>query len=112
MRAWLEVHVERRALRGGSGLAERDDLSVRGAEARVKPLADDVTFRDDDRADHRVRRGLRPPTLGERERATHEFPVRAPRVVGHGAPGDLTGSGAGRTIRRPASGRPVRRRTS
>ena len=69
MRARLEGHVERRALRRVAGRVERHDLGVRAALPLVPALADDLAVPDDDRADDRVRVRRPPPALRELERA-------------------------------------------
>ena len=63
MRAWLEVHVERSALSCGAR-PRGYRLGVRVAEARVKSLADDVTFRDADIAPTIGFGAVCAPTLG------------------------------------------------
>ena len=73
MRARLERHVERRALRELACHAQRVDLRVRRAGLAVPTRSDDAAALHDDGADHRVRRG---PPLGiarELQRLPHEL---------------------------------------
>ena len=73
MPARLERDVQRCTARTRARGSERVHFGVRFAESLVMTLADDLTIIHDDGADHRIGRGLSPPALGERERATHQF---------------------------------------
>ncbi len=95
VRAGLERHVERRALRPRSGAAERQHLRVRSARPRVEALADDPLAPRHHAAHERVRVRLAEAARRERERAPHQ-----PLVEPLAAPG-------GRHAMRP----PARRRT-
>ena len=70
--AGLERDVQRCSSRPLAGCPKGDDLRVRLAEARVNALAHDLTFANDDGADHRVRRRLSPSFCCQVESAAHD----------------------------------------
>ena len=74
--ARLEVHEQRGAARAIAGVVEREDFRVRLAGARVPALADhDAVRRDDDGADHRIRRRDAFGRGRMKQRAPHEVGV-------------------------------------
>src|SRR5439155_2317030 len=89
------------AARPGPGRPERLDLGVRRASLHVDPLADDRTARrNDDGADHRVRRREPPPPLGELERPPHEAFVARGHPAGTRASTNASGSNGWRSSMR------------
>ena len=71
MVAGLESDVHGRPAGAIASSFESYHLSVGFAVSGVVAFADDGTVANDNSADHRVRRCLTPPLLGEGERATH-----------------------------------------
>ena len=71
MGARLQVHIERRATRARSGRLERERFRVSPAVPSMSSFSDDFTIRNDDSADHGVRRRLSPPELSEVQGAPH-----------------------------------------
>ncbi len=82
MRARLERHVERCALRGLAGALQRLGLGVR-PPARLGPAAtDDDAVLDDHRADRRIGPGPAEPAAAECQRKLHETPIVPGIVLG------------------------------
>ena len=75
MRARLERHVHRGALRRLLGAAQRLDLGMRAAAGLRPAAADDDAILDDHRADRRIGPGVAEPAPAERERQRHEARV-------------------------------------
>ncbi len=106
MRAWLERHVERRALGVLAGALERLGLGMRPAAGLRPAAADDDAVLDHHGADRGIGPGPAEPAAAERQRKLHEavierriggrgFGVRGGRGVAHfrAATGGLAGSG-------------------
>ena len=75
MRARLERHVHRGALRGFLGVPQRLDLGMRAAAGLRPAAAKDDAVLHDHRADRRIGPGRAQPAPAERQRQRHEARV-------------------------------------
>src|SRR6185312_5997907 len=83
MRAGFEGDEDRGATRALAGRPQRHDFGVRRSVAGVISLADNRRLAHDDRAHHRIGRGLSPATPRERQRSAHEDRLARPLARGH-----------------------------
>src|SRR6185369_7105606 len=73
VRAGLQGHIERRAARPLSGVAERLDLGMRTADLAMPAAADDLVPLHENGTDHRIGRSAVAPAGGQPESQAERF---------------------------------------